>query len=161
MDITQYRIKYALANGPWEIMSLNYGTMTLGRSPECDITLSNPNISRKHVELEIAKRLAKSGREYLSKDEKASIKEHVTNLISLRIPATPNLYDVVWNVEAATLLFFSTVKSANEALETLFLQSFGLPLIRLFPFTFFELACGLSDKDRDELKQLKPTPFIE
>jgi outer membrane protein OmpU len=46
-------------------------------------------------------------------------------VLSLRIPATPNFYDVLWKYEEAELWFFTNQKSANEELETQFSQSFG------------------------------------
>jgi hypothetical protein len=61
--------------------------------------------------------LCKNGldKEYLSRNEKKQIKEDVTRELSLRIPATPNVYDVLWDYEKYSLWFFSTQKSANEA----------------------------------------------
>ncbi len=115
----------------------------------------------KYYHIEMAKRLAETGREYLSRNEKRSLKEHVINVLSLRIPATPNIYDVVWNVEESWLWFFSNQKSANEELETLFTRSFNISLIRIFPFTAAHLAAGLSEADLDVLSQLTPTKFTE
>ena len=55
-----------------------------------------------------------------------------------------------------SMLFFNNQKGANEALETLFSQSFGLTLIRLFPYTMGELTAGLSEAQRDVLGTLSP-----
>jgi len=118
-------------------------------------------VLKKYCALEYAKRLAESGRAYLSKNEKQSIKEHVSNLLNLRIPATPNVYDLLWNLEDSRLLFFSNLKAANEELETLFSTSFKLTLIRLFPYTMADLTAGLSHTDRDILRKLSPTMFME
>lgn len=118
-----------------------------------------PRVLKKHCAMEEAKRLAESGRPYLSRNEKNMIKDHVANVLGLRIPATPHVYDLVWSYEDAMLWFFSTLKSANEELETLFLKSFQLPLIRLFPFTTADLAMGLSDQQRDALANLSATDF--
>ncbi|MCK4485656.1 MAG: recombination-associated protein RdgC [Desulfobacterales bacterium] len=118
-------------------------------------------IIKKHCAIEAAKRLAESGRQYLSRDEKKIIKEHVINTLSLRIPATPNIYDLIWNYEGSSVWFFSNLKSANEELETLFSKSFRLTLIRLFPYTTADLVAGLSDTERDILAKLSPTNFKE
>jgi recombination associated protein RdgC len=118
-------------------------------------------IIKKHVAIEMAKRLAETGRHYLSRDEKSAIKEHVVNVLSLRIPATPNIYDLIWNYEDSSLWFFSNLKSANEELETLFSRSFRLPLIRLFPYTTAALVVDLSDEERDILVKLSRTNFTE
>ena len=118
-------------------------------------------VVQKHFNLEMTRRLADSQREFLSRSEKKLIKEQVVNVLSTRIPATPNVYDITWDYEAGRLWFFSNLKSANEALETLFTQSFNLSLIRLFPYTAAEYGLALSAPQRDNLNQLKPTLFVE
>ncbi len=107
----------------------------------------------------MAKKLAESGREHLSRNEKKDIKEHVTNVLILRIPATPNIYDIIWNYEESSLWFFSNQKAANEELETLFSKSFRLSLVRLFPYTMAEIAAGLTDKESDFLSTISRTKF--
>ena len=117
-------------------------------------------VLKKHYNMEMAKRLAESGRDYLSKSEKQQIKDHVLTVLSTRIPATPNVYDILWKYEAGRLWFFTNLKAANEALETLFTRSFKLRLVRLFPYTA-GLDAGLSGPEKDALDQLKPTLFVE
>ena len=117
-------------------------------------------VIKKLYTLEADRRMAESGRQFLSKSEKKQLKDHVINVLSLRIPATPNVYDVIWNYEEGQLWFFSNLKAANEELETLFSQSFKLALIRIFPYTAADMCCELSDSQRDDLQQLTPTRFI-
>ncbi len=114
-----------------------------------------PKLIQKHYALYAAKRLADTGRHYLSGNEKKSIKDHVVNTLVHRIPATPNVYDLVWEYDTASLWFFSNLKAANEALETLFIKSFNLQLIRLFPYTTADRMAGLSDQERDVLRKLE------
>lgn len=114
---------------------------------------------KKYCAIEMEKELSEKGQVYLSKNEKKLIKERVAKVLGLRIPATPNIYDLIWNYEESSLWFFSNLKSPNEELETLFLKSFKLTLIRLFPYTFGELMAGLSPTERDTLSQLSPTKF--
>ena len=118
-------------------------------------------IIQKHYTLEMKKRLENSGREFLSKTEKKEIKDHVIHLLNLRIPATPNIYDLIWSYESNKLWFFSNLKGANEELETLFTRSFKLKLIRLFPYTMTALTSSLSDMEKDAVSQLTPTRFME
>lgn len=118
-------------------------------------------VLKKHYIIEASKRMAESGREYLSKSEKKLVKEHVINGLSLRIPPTPNVYDLVWNYEEASIWFFSNLKAANEELETIFPKSFNLSLIRLFPYTAAELSPDLSDSQRDMLQKISPTLFFK
>lgn len=118
-------------------------------------------VLKKHYTMEVAKRMADSGRDFLSKNEKKLVKEHVISELSLRIPATPNIYDLVWNYEDSIVWFFSNLKAANEELETLFSKSFNLSLIRLFPYTAAQLSADLSDSQIDELQKISPTQFIK
>jgi len=118
-------------------------------------------IIKKYYTLEMSKKLTESGREHLSRNEKKEIKEHVINVLSLRIPATPNIYDIIWNYEESSLWFLSNQKAANEELETLFSKSFRLKLFRLFPYTMAEFDTGITDKDRDILSTISPTKFMD
>ena len=117
------------------------------------------NLIHKYVAKESARKLESSGREYLSRDEKKMIKEHVVNTLQLRMPATPNIYNILWNYERGVLFFFSNLKNPNEVLESLFYASFNLRLIRLLPYTLADLSSGLSDQERDFLQQLSPTKW--
>ena len=69
---------------------------------------------KKHLILETSKRLAKTGRRFLSKDEKQALKEKVTSELAIRVPSTPNLYDIIWDYEKSSLYFFSNLRSANQ-----------------------------------------------
>lgn len=118
-------------------------------------------VLKKHYTIEAAKRMSQSGRDYLSKIEKKMVKDHVLSALILRIPATPNIYDVVWNFEASSLWFFSNLKAANEELENLFAKSFRLSLIRIFPYTAADLSSNLTDSQRDRLQKVSPTQFVK
>lgn len=114
---------------------------------------------QKHFMIESARRLAESGRQYLSRNEKQIIKDHVIEALNLKVPATPHVYDIIWNFEESVLWFFSNLKAANEELETLFSRSFNLALIRMFPYTAAQLSSDLSDAEKDVLLKLAPTSF--
>jgi len=118
-------------------------------------------IVTKHFSVEMAKQLAETGREYLSRDEKKKLKEKIIDDLSLRIPATPSVYDLLWNYEESLLLFLSNQKAANEELETLFSKSFKLTIVRLFPYTMADLNIDISDAERDAISKLSPTKFSE
>ena len=118
-------------------------------------------VVQKHLMIESARRLTESGRQYLSRNEKQRIKDQVIDGLSLKIPATPNVYDIIWNFEKSFLWFFSNLKAVNEELETLFSKSFNISLLRLFPYTTAALSSGLSDSDRDVLLKSDPTHFIK
>jgi DNA recombination-dependent growth factor C len=118
-------------------------------------------VIKQHVAMENEKKLRESNKEFLSKNEKKEIKEHVENVMNLRIPPTPNIYDIIWDYENSLLYFFSTQKKANEELETLFFKSFRLKLIRLFPFTISTILSNLTDTDKDKITNLSPANFSE
>lgn len=113
-------------------------------------------IIQKYISIEIDKKLKEEGRQFLSKNEKTDIRENVTDKLMRQMPSTPNIYDVLWDHEAQSVLFFSTQKAANEELETLFSKSFKLRLIRLFPFTIVEGSAIFSDEERDMVLNLAP-----
>ena len=117
------------------------------------------NVVKKHFMIESARRLSESGRQYLSRNEKQTIKDHVVDRLNIKVPATPNVYDIIWNYEDSVLWFFSNLKAANEELETLFLRSFYLSLIRVIPYTAAHLDSGLTDTEKDILLKLSPTNF--
>ena len=122
-------------------------------------TISSAMVN-KHCAMEIDRRMAEKRLPFLSRDEKRHIREHVTVLLSRRIPATPTICDVIWNYEAATVWFLSRLKAACESLETLFLRSFNIGLIPTIPYSSAYLTADLSDDEKDRLTQLSPTPFI-
>jgi len=136
--------------GPYFIFSLRIDKKTV-----------SPKIVQRYFSMEAEKYLKSSGKQYLSKTEKKNMKDHVTSVLLLRIPATPNIYDVVWNHERSSLYFSSSLSSANEELETLFFKTFGISLIRLFPYTTAELLMNLSDIQKDVLLNLSPTNFTD
>ena len=109
---------------------------------------------QKHVAIESAKRLRELERDFLSANEKKMIKDQVINQLSLKMPATPNVYDVVWQYESGDLWFFSNLKSANEELETLFIKSFGVSLVRCIPFTMASLDKRMTAAEQDALNKL-------
>jgi DNA recombination-dependent growth factor C len=118
-------------------------------------------VIRKHLAEATVKRKAETGRDFLSRSEKKMLKEHVLNVLALRIPATPNIYDILWAYAENELWLFSTQKAAGEALESLFSKSFNLTLVRLFPYTMAEFHPGLSDARRDLLNKLTPSSFAK
>jgi hypothetical protein len=83
----------------------------------------------------------------------------VTADLVVRVPSTPNVFDLLWDYEKLSVCFFSNLRSANEELETLFKRSFNMSLIRIFPYTAADLQAELTDQERDVLLGLSPTHF--
>ena len=119
-----------------------------------------PKVVKKHVEIESNRLLAQSGRTYLSRSEKKRLQDYVRDRLNAKVPATPNIYDIIWNYEDSTLWFFSNLKAANAALETLFMRSFDLTLIRMIPYTAAHYTADLTDTEKDILLKLSETRFL-
>jgi len=117
-------------------------------------------IIQKYVALEVIKKLKETHRDFLSKNEKTDIKDLITEKLMRQMPSTPNTYDVMWDYENASVLFFATQKAATEELETLFKKSFQLKLIRLFPFTMIECSSTLKDEEKDLAANLASTKLL-
>ncbi len=107
-----------------------------------------------------AEKMARTGRQRLSTAEKKEIKELVVQRLLTRVPAVPNVYDIVWDYENETVWFFSGLKEASEVLESLFSKAFGLTIIKLFPFTWVWFSGSLSHREKDLVKQAVPTLFV-
>ncbi len=69
---------------------------------------------KKIYTIEVDKKLKESNREFISRNEKKQIKDNVIQLLNLRIPPTPNVYDIMWNYEESVLWFFATQKAAKN-----------------------------------------------
>ena len=117
-------------------------------------------VIKKHCLQEEYRKLKEEGRDYLSRNEKKIIKENMISVLSQRVPATPNIYDLYWDYEKANLFFLSNQKSTNEELENLFSKTFKLTLVRLFPYSMAELTTQLNPSDKDLLVKLTPTQFF-
>ena len=117
------------------------------------------NIS--HLDIEEKRRLKESDREFLSKNEKKQVKEDVKAMLLARVPSVPHVFDLIWDYEKQRVWFYSTQKAANEELESLFLKSFNISLIKLFPYTLADTELGLSEQEKDLLMKLSPALFME
>lgn len=114
---------------------------------------------QKYMAMEIEKKKEKSGRDFISKNEKSELKEHVTDILMHKIPAVPSLYDVLWDYEEKNLYLYTTQKAANEFFETIFLKSFKLKPIRLFPYTLIETKSSFQSSQKDRFLTLTPLKY--
>ena len=90
----------------------------------------------------------------LGRSAQMEIKERVrTQLLRKSVPI-PAVYDLVWNLSDATLLFFSTNKKALVLVEELFKETFGLSLILQIPWNTAEHVADQACQGR--LEQLRP-----
>lgn len=124
---------------------LSYAYIVL--SLRIDKKIIPASVIKKNVVLESARRLKESGKKFLSKAEQKEIKEQVTNLLAGKMPLKPEIHDVLINLDDGTVTIFSGSKSVCDEFETLFAKSFGVSLIRLFPFTLAAHRSELKDQD--------------
>ncbi len=111
---------------------------------------------QKQMAIEIEKKKEKSGRDFVSKNEKSEIKEMIMDVLMHKMPSIPNVYDILWNYESADLFLLTTQKAANEFFETIFLKSFTLKPIRIFPYTLVETKSAFSSAQKDRIMTLTP-----
>jgi len=163
-DIADKSVGWTSINSPFspnfEGSSFSFGNLFVF-SLRVDRKSIPAKLLKKFLTIETSKRLEKTRRGFLTKDEKKALKEKVTTDLAKRIPSTPNLYDLIWNYESRDVYFFSNLRSSNEELESLFKRSFDLSLIRIFPYTAADLLSDLSDQERDALIGLSPTHFSD
>jgi len=98
-----------------------------------------------------------TGREFLSKNEKADIKEIVLEKLILQVPFVPAIHEVHWNYESGSVMFFSNNKAANELFETLFIASFERKIFQLFPYALAAGSINQATIDMEVLDQLTPS----
>ncbi len=94
----------------------------------------------------------------LSRSMRVEIKERIQNELMRKSLPVPAVYDLCWNLENSTLLFFSTNKKAQALLEDHFKESFGLTLMQQIPY-----LCGqhlLEEEDVDRLAGITADIFL-
>ncbi len=94
----------------------------------------------------------------ISRSMRVEIKERIQNELMRKALPMPAVFDLCWNLEDSTLLFFSTNKKAQALLEDLFKETFGMTLIQQIPY-----LCGehlLDEGDADRLAQITADIFI-
>ena len=145
-------------NPDFKKFSFSFGTYFVF-SLRIDKKSISAKLIQKYMALEIQKKMEKSGRDFISKNEKSEIKELVTDILMHKMPAIPNLYDVLWDYEQKNIYFYTTQKAATEFFETIFLKSFQLKPIRLFPYTLIETKSNFSNSQKDKILTLTPLKY--
>lgn len=141
------------------------GSFTIGSFFVFSLRVDKKTVPSKLLKQKINEVLEKKMRERegqpLSKAEIRETKTQVKQMLISSAPFVPNVYDVFWDYEAASLYLLSTSKSVCEKMEDIFSKSFGLRLVQLFPFTIADLTFDLDDSQRKNLHLLQPTYSME
>jgi recombination associated protein RdgC len=109
----------------------------------------------------LKKRMEEREDQPLSKGEIREIKNQVKQMLVSKAPFVPNVYDLFWDYEAASVYLLSNSKAVCEKLEDIFSKSYGLRLVQLFPFTMADLTFELTEDQRKKLLVQQPTDFAE
>lgn len=130
------------------------------------VTLSM-RLDERKVSSAIVKKFVQKEEERIKKEKqlrkiprsmRVEIKERIQNELMRKALPMPAVFDLCWNLENSTLLFFSTNKKAQALLEDLFKESFGLNLKQQIPY-----LCGehlLDEDDVDRLAGLTADIFV-
>jgi recombination associated protein RdgC len=145
-------------NPDFEKYSFQFGTYFLF-SLRIDKKSIPAKLVQKHMAIEIEKKLEQSGREFISRNEKSEIKDHVMDILMHKVPSVPSIYDILWDYEQHNCYFFSTQKAANEFFETIFFKSFHVKPIRLFPYTIVEKKSEFKADKKDRVLTLTPYKY--
>lgn len=94
----------------------------------------------------------------LGKALKSEIKERMRAELMHRAIPVPSIYDLCWNLSDSTLLFFSTNKKAQELLEDLFKETFGLYIMQQIPYLTAENL--LDEEQGQKLSKIGPEIFV-
>jgi recombination associated protein RdgC len=141
------------------------GSFTIGSFFVFALRVDKKTVPSKLVQQKINEVLKKKMEERegraLSKAEIRETKAQVKQMLISNAAFVPNIYDVFWDYEAASLYLLSTSKSVCEKMEDIFSKSFGLRLVQLFPFTVADLTFDLDDSQRKNLHSLQPTYSME
>jgi recombination associated protein RdgC len=89
---------------------------------------------------------------------RVEIKERIENELMRKALPVPSVFDLCWNLEDSTLLFFSTNQKAQGLLEDLFRETFGLTIMQQIPY-----VCGehlLDEEEMDKLAVITPDFFV-
>lgn len=89
---------------------------------------------------------------------RVEIKENMRLMLSKKAVPIPVVYDLVWNLNDNTLMFFSTSGKAQEALEDLFKQTFDLHVVRQIPY--LTASHLLDEREQERLAEVSPSIFL-
>lgn len=102
--------------------------------------------------------LGERGQEQLGRAQRKELVEAVQSKLTRRIPPTPTVIDMVWNITRGILLLGSTSQGVMERFADLFTTTFRLGLRIAHPYAAGEnlLSGGTS---RERLEELRPAVF--
>ncbi|NLW82710.1 MAG: recombination-associated protein RdgC [Desulfovibrionales bacterium] len=120
----------------------------------------SPAVMKKHVAIamnEAMRTMREQGRKFLTKEQKAEIREQVELRLRARTLPVPACFDVVWDTHRQTVCIASVQPKLTELFEELFTHTFGLHLEPLTPY--FLALQHLGPGRQSEVDNFEPTIF--
>jgi hypothetical protein len=140
----------------------NYASYAAGNYVTLAMRLDERKVSSAIVRKFVAKEEERIKKEKeipkISRSMRVEIKERIENELMRKAAPMPSVFDLCWNLEDSTLLFFSTNKKAQALLEDLFKETFGLTIMQQIPY-----LCGehlLDEEEMDRLARITPDIFV-
>ncbi len=140
----------------------NYASYAAGNYVTLSMRLDERKVSATIVKKFVAKEEERIKKEKeipkISRSMRVEIKERIQNELMRKALPMPSVFDLCWNLEDSTLLFFSTNKKAQALLEDLFKETFGLTIMQQIPY-----LCGehlLDEEGADRLARITPDIFV-
>jgi recombination associated protein RdgC len=154
------RAGWCALGAPFDL-DLSYDKVFNGAYLTLGLRLDRYRFPARVVQAELAKAshaaLTKSGHERLSRSQKTELKQRV--LATLRRKYLPSMLavDMVWNLDAGEVFFWSQSRGLIERLGALFELCFALTLVENSPFVAAERL--FPSQRRSQLDQLERTAF--
>ncbi len=119
------------------------------------------SVPASQVKLHLARRvkaaMVESGKETISKDEVARMREDLVAEMSRKMLPSIKLFDMGYNAATGRLWFFGRSKSAVQTFLDLFHETFGLSMVPDSPYTVAREVLG--EEAADGLMDLPPASF--
>lgn len=117
-----------------------------------------PHVVRAELGKAMSAALRESGRERLSRTKKAELEQHVRRMLRRKYLPSISAVDLVWNLNAGELFFWSQSGGPIERLGALFELTFGLTLVQTGPFVLAQRA-GSGKQSEVRLESVSLTTF--
>ncbi len=103
--------------------------------------------------------LAKTRKERLSKFERDEIRDRLTKQLRRKTLPTIRAFDLVWNLDSRTLLFWSHNKRTCELFEELFERTFSLRLVPHNTYCALSMG-GVTEATLNRVVALEPVDLL-
>jgi recombination associated protein RdgC len=113
---------------------------------------------RSQIADEQQRMLSRAGREKLTRAEKEDIKLRVTSRLRKKILPTSRAFDMLWDLDAGTVLLFTHAARATDEFSALFEKTFGLELEIDSPYAAAGRV-GLSAAQQKLFDKVEPVSF--